>query len=115
MRPLRRHLAWYVPPRRVDAWLAYRILCAGLVPVNDLGTQAYVFSCRVGGMVSRISRPTLLTRLRERRRKSDLSVIRIPRHFDQSRGSIICAKDGPIQIDLRFTAVFCLGTVNHLM
>ena len=40
---LRRHevLAWYAPPRRVDAWLAYRILSAGLVPVNDLGTQAY--------------------------------------------------------------------------
>ena len=28
---------------------------AGLVPVNDLGTQAYGYYCRVGGMVSRIS------------------------------------------------------------
>ena len=54
---LRRHevLAWYAPPRRVDAWLAYRILCAGLVPVNDLGIQAYEYYCRVGGMVSRVS------------------------------------------------------------
>ena len=47
--------------------------------------------------------------------KSDLSVIQIPRHFDQIRGSIICAKHGPIQIDLHFTAVFCLSTVDHLM
>ena len=48
-------LAWYVPPRRVDAWLAYRILSAVLVPVNDLGTQTYEYYCRVDGMVSRIS------------------------------------------------------------
>ena len=48
-------LAWYVPPRRVDAWLAYRILCAGFVPINDLSTQAYEYYCPVGGMVSRIS------------------------------------------------------------
>ena len=42
---LRRYgvLAWYVPPRRVDAWLAYRILGVGLVPVNDLGAQAYEY------------------------------------------------------------------------
>ena len=46
-------LAWYVPPCRVVAWLAYPILSAGLVPVNDLGTQAYECRCRVGGMVSR--------------------------------------------------------------
>ena len=26
------------------------ILCAGLVPVNDLGTQAYEYYCRVGGL-----------------------------------------------------------------
>ena len=43
------------PPRRVDAWLAYRILSAVLVPVNDLGTQTYEYYCRVDGMVSRIS------------------------------------------------------------
>ena len=47
--------------------------------------------------------------------KSDLSVKKIPRHFDQIRGSIIFAKHGPIQIDLHFTAVFCLSTVHHLM
>ena len=51
----------------MDAWLAYRILCAGLVPVNDLGTQAYEYYCRVDRMVSRISWPTLLTRFRERK------------------------------------------------
>ena len=46
-----------------------RVLYAqrGLVPVNDLGTQAYAYYCRVGGMVSRISWPTLLTRFRERK------------------------------------------------
>ena len=48
-------LAWYVPPRRVDAWLACRILSAGLVLVNGLGTQAYEYYCRVGEMVSKIS------------------------------------------------------------
>ena len=37
------------------------------------------------------------------KRKSDLSVIQIPRHFDQIHGSIICAEHGPIQIDLHFT------------
>ena len=37
------------------------------------------------------------------------------RHFDQIRGSIIGAKLGPIQFDRRFTAVFCLSTVDHLM
>ena len=47
--------------------------------------------------------------------KSDLSVIQIPRHFDQIRGSIICAQHGPMQIDLHFTAVFCPNTVDHLM
>ena len=35
--------------------------------------------------------------------KSDLSVIQISRHFDQIRGSIICGKHEPIQIDLHFT------------
>ena len=38
-----------------------------------------------------------------------------PRHFDQTRGSIICAKHGPIQIDFHFTAVLRLSTVDHLM
>ena len=47
--------------------------------------------------------------------KSDLSVIQTPRRFDQIRGSIICAKHGPIQIDPHFTVVFCLSTVDHLM
>ena len=46
---------------------------------------------------------------------SPVSVIQIPRHFDQVRGSIVCAKHGPIQIDLHYTAVFCLSTVVHLM
>ena len=44
------------------------------------------------------------------KRKSDFSVIQIPisRHFDQIRGSIICAKHGPIQIGLHFTGWWCL-------
>ena len=71
--------AWYVLPRRVDAWLAYRILCAGLVSVIDLGAQAYEYYCGVG--------------------------TKFERHFDQIRGSIICAKLGPIQFDRHFTAV----------
>ena len=41
------------------------------------------------------------------KRKSDLSVIQIPRCFDPIRGSIICAKHGPIQIDLHFTRKAC--------
>ena len=53
---LRRQVrVWYVPPRGVDAWLAYRILCAGLVPVNYLDNQAYEYYCRVGAIVSTIS------------------------------------------------------------
>ena len=32
-------------------------------------------------------------------------MIQIPRHFDQIRGSIICAKHGPIRIDLHFTPI----------
>ena len=37
------------------------------------------------------------------KRKSYLSVIQFPRNFDQIRGSIICAKLGPIQFDHHFT------------
>ena len=47
--------------------------------------------------------------------KSDLSVTQILRRFDQICGSTICDKHGPIEIDLNFTAVFCLSTVDHLM
>ena len=60
-------LAWYVPSLRLDAWLAYRILCAGLLSVNYLGTRAHEYYCRVGEMVSRNWWPTLLTRSRERK------------------------------------------------
>ena len=42
-------------------------------------------------------------------------MIQIPKHFDQIRGSIICAKLGPIQFDPHFTAALCLSTVDHLM
>ena len=42
-------------------------------------------------------------------------MIQISGHFDQIRGSIICAKLGTIQFDRHFTAVFCLSTVDHLM
>ena len=42
-------------PAQGDAWITYRILWAGLVLVNDLGTQAYEYYCGVGGMVSGIS------------------------------------------------------------
>ena len=61
------HLA--CPPAQVDARLAYRILRAGLVPVNDLGTQAYGYYCRLGGMVSRFVflSLTVVTRFRERK------------------------------------------------
>ena len=45
--------------------------------------------------------------------KSDLPVMKTSRHFDKIRGSIICAKHGPIQTDLHFTAVFCLSTVDY--
>ena len=65
-------LTWYISPRRVDACLAYRILSAGLVPVNDMGTQAYEYYCRVSGMVSRISGPTLLARFMERKEVTSL-------------------------------------------
>ena len=47
--------------------------------------------------------------------KSDLSVIQISRHFNQIRGSIICAKHELIQFDRHFTAVFCLSIVDHLL
>ena len=47
--------------------------------------------------------------------KSDLPVMKTSRHFDKIRGSIICAKHGPIQTDLHFTAVFCLSTVDYLL
>ena len=37
-------------------------------------------------------------------------MIHISRHFDQIRGSIICDKHGPIQIDLHFTLATHLST-----
>ena len=49
------------------------------------------------------------------KRRGDLSVIRIPRHFDQFRGSIVCAQLEPIQYDRHFTDVFGLSTVDHVM
>ena len=76
----------------MDAWLAYRILSAGLVPVNDLGTQAYDYYCRVGGMVSRISTNSA-HEVSGAKRRSDLSCDTNSRDvFFQIRGSIICAK-----------------------
>ena len=44
-----------VCPPAQSGRLASVSYCAGLVPVKDLGTQAYEYYCRVGGMVSRIS------------------------------------------------------------
>ena len=36
-------------------------------------------------------------------------MIQIPKHFDQIRGSIFCAKHGPIQIDLHFSLTLRTG------
>ena len=69
-----------------------------MYPAKDLGAQAYEYYCRVGGKI-----------------RSDHYVMQNSRHFDQIRGSIICAKLGRIQIDRYFTAVFRLSTVHHLM
>ena len=53
-------------------------------------------------LVSIISRPTLLTRFRERKQKV-APLCTIPRHLDTIRGSVNFFKFEPIQVDRPFT------------
>ena len=78
--------------------LAYHVLCAGLVPVNDLGirTQEYHSYSRVSGMVSRNGATNSTPGVSGAKGRSDLVSIQNPRHFGIIDGSIICAKFEPM-------------------
>ena len=72
------------------------MLSAEFVPVNDLGTQTYEYYAPVGGMVSRISCPTLLMRLGSEKKDCPSLLYKSPDSSIQSAVPLVVPNFGPL-------------------